>query len=112
MSKTELLWVSAACRNAQTGQNSASSGSSVPHSGQARLAGVVATVSSSPPGSYSILAIVAYEKNRLMNAACLREEFKGPDSDFVRGNGFVTKGIWALAGQTERTLGFDELDSG
>ena len=67
-----------ASRNAQTGQNSPSSGSSVPHAGQARLAGVVATVCSSPPGSYSILAIVAYEKNRLINAVCLRDEFKAP----------------------------------
>jgi hypothetical protein len=76
VSKADSLWVSTACRNAQTGQNSASSGSSVPHSGQARLAGVVATLSSSPPGSYSILARVAHEKNRLMNTVRLRDEFQ------------------------------------
>jgi hypothetical protein len=75
VSKTESLWVSRALRKAQTEQNSPSSGSSVPHTGQARLAGVVATVSSSPPGSYSILAIVAYEKKRLINAVGLRAEF-------------------------------------
>jgi len=78
VSKTDSLGVSMASRNAQTGQNSASSGSSVPHSGQARLAGVVATVSSSPPGSYSILARVAHKKNRLMNTVCVWAEFKDP----------------------------------
>jgi hypothetical protein len=63
------------------------------------LAGVVATVSSSPVGYYSILLSVAYEKNRLMNAVRLREELQVGFGLFA-GNGFVTKRIWTLAGQT------------
>ena len=71
---TESLRVSRAPRTAQTGHRAlSSSGSSVPHSGQARLAGVVATVCSWPPGSYSILPGVAREKNRLMKAVRLKE---------------------------------------
>jgi hypothetical protein len=52
-----------AFRSAQTEQYALSSANSVPHTEQARLAGVAATVSSSPVGFYSIWT-AALEKNR------------------------------------------------